>query len=116
MRAYTDYPILALGDKSGAIAPIRPCRVVAYDRNKYATVLVGGHVVEIKAGYLYKNATRVDSPDKQPIPLADLERLPESRVIWSVRGRQCDEQPCGRSHEHDHERANREQFGLADYY
>lgn len=108
MRAFTDYPITDLGDRPGAPAPIRACRIVSYDGNKYAQVLVGGYVVEIKAGYLYRTAARVNSPHKEAIPLADLNRLPRERVIWAVHGRQCAEQPCGRRHEHDHQRANRE--------
>jgi hypothetical protein len=53
MRTYTDYPITELGDTAGEEAPIRECRVVSYDNDKYCTVVVCGVVKEIKSGYIY---------------------------------------------------------------
>lgn len=52
-NAVTDYPIVELGDKPDQEAPIRQCRVVAYDKDKYATVIVEGYITSIKTGYLY---------------------------------------------------------------
>lgn len=40
ITCWTDYPILALGDASGKPAPIRQVRVLSYDQNKYAKVIV----------------------------------------------------------------------------
>lgn len=53
MIAFTDYPITELGDTPNEIAPIRKCRVLSYDGNKYCQVVVGTTTKEIKAGYLY---------------------------------------------------------------
>lgn len=58
MNAYTDYPIEWLGDEAGKLAPIRPCKVVSYDGNKYCGVMVDGSYQEIKAGYLYSKKGR----------------------------------------------------------
>lgn len=49
--AYTNYPFPELGDPG----IVRQVRVIAYDRNKYATVLVGNIVSTVKAGYLYSD-------------------------------------------------------------
>lgn len=53
MRAYTDYPILALGDISGEEAPIREVKILYYDGDKRCKVIVQGVEEEIKTGYLY---------------------------------------------------------------
>jgi hypothetical protein len=53
IRTYTDYPITELGDTEGEIAPIRECRVISYDNNKYCEVSVCGVVKSIKSGYIY---------------------------------------------------------------
>lgn len=53
LRAWTDYPMIHLGDEPGQEAPVRECTPVQYDNNKYAKVLVEGTLVEFKAGYLY---------------------------------------------------------------
>lgn len=60
MIAWTDYPILELGDEGGKIAPIRVIEVLSYDRNKYCWIRVlGTDVLEnIKAGYIYKEEGR----------------------------------------------------------
>lgn len=50
---WTDYPILRMGDKPGEFAPIRKCKVLSYDGNKYCQVKVGRYVEEIKSGYIY---------------------------------------------------------------
>lgn len=58
MIAYTDYPIVVLGDKIHKEAPIRQVKVLDYDGNKYCNVLLDGIVVVVKAGYLYKEPGR----------------------------------------------------------
>ena len=58
MKAYTDYPITELGDKSGEEAPIRQVEVIDYDLDKYCTVRIDGLVKSIKAGYLYTQEGR----------------------------------------------------------
>jgi len=60
VQAWTDYPITELGDIPGKIAPIRLCRVLAYDRNKYCVIRIGELTVSgIKRCYLYKRRGRV---------------------------------------------------------
>jgi hypothetical protein len=46
VRAWTDYPIIGLGDRPGKIAPIRLVDVLSYDRDKHYRVRVG-NVVEL---------------------------------------------------------------------
>lgn len=53
LHAYTDYPIVELGDTPGQKAPIRSCKIMAYDKDKYATVITEGFLTSIKTGYLY---------------------------------------------------------------
>lgn len=60
MRAYTDYPILSLGDVAGEEAPIREVIILYYDQDKRCKVLVGGVEEEIKTGYLYTKPVRSD--------------------------------------------------------
>jgi hypothetical protein len=58
MKAFTDYPFTALGDISGKKAPVRECKVLSYDGDKYCTVKVAGLVQEVKACYVYKKRGR----------------------------------------------------------
>lgn len=58
MIAWTDYPILELGDKSGELAPIRECQILSWDSNKYCRVRIQDLVLEIKSGYLYTKPGR----------------------------------------------------------
>ncbi len=58
MRAWTDYPIVELGDTPGCEAPVRECEVLAYDGNKYCRIKIGRHITEVKAGYLYTEPGR----------------------------------------------------------
>lgn len=60
MRAYTDYPILELGDISGEEAPIREVKVISYDQDKRCNILVEGVETEVKRGYLYTKPVRSD--------------------------------------------------------
>lgn len=74
MRVWTDYPITQLGDTPNQRAPVRECSVIAYDGDKYATVVICGVETSFKAGYLYTQAGRCG--DVPRVPLKDLERLP----------------------------------------
>lgn len=74
MKAWTDYPINELGDQAGVDAPVRECTIIAYDKDKYCRVRVGGIETEIKAGYLYQRPGRcIEAP---PVRLQDLLHLP----------------------------------------
>lgn len=61
MRAWTDYPIVELGDTPGQEAPIREVTVLGWDGNKYAEVEVEGVRTSFKAGYLYLRPGRIAS-------------------------------------------------------
>jgi len=58
MKAYTDYPIEALGDTLYEDAPIRECELVSYDQTLYCEILVQGVIEYIKSGYVYKSVGR----------------------------------------------------------
>jgi hypothetical protein len=58
MKAYTDYPIIELGDKAGKKAPVREVEIISYDGDKYVTVLVENIQTEIKTGYIYETKGR----------------------------------------------------------
>ncbi len=51
--AYTDYPLVELGDKENVEAPIRCVTLRYYDGDKYVTVEYMGQLFSFKAGYLY---------------------------------------------------------------
>lgn len=70
MKAWTDYPFVSLGDIAGEEAPVRECKVVAYDKNKYCKVIVDGKFEEVKSGYLYAQAGRLDE-----VPCVDRDKL-----------------------------------------
>ena len=70
MKAWTDYPIVELGDTPGMRAPVRECEVTEYDGDKYCRVVVGGHSVEIKSGYLYTQPGRFAE-----VPQIDVTKL-----------------------------------------
>jgi len=74
MIAYTDYPFEELGDTSGAQAPIRKCRVICWDGNKYAMIVVGDCLLRtsIKTGYLYRKPARVEYGQ-----VIDIKKVPE---------------------------------------
>jgi hypothetical protein len=74
MKAWTDYPLVELGDTPNEEAPIRECEVLAYDGDKYCDVRVDGVVVNFKAGYLYTNPGRLGAVPTVAISL--LYRLP----------------------------------------
>lgn len=74
MKAWTDYPITALGDVPSALAPVRECEVVAWDRDKYATIHICGVTEEVKAGYLYSTPGRCG--EAPSVSVAALDKLP----------------------------------------
>lgn len=63
---WTDYPIVELGDEPGVKAPVRKCKPIKYDGNKYTTVEVGGIITSFKAGYIYTSPGRHGT-----VPVAD---------------------------------------------
>ena len=81
MIAWTDYPIVELGDIPGKYAPIREIEVLSYDGNKYCEIIVGqglttlgrpsGFYTTIKAGYIYQAFGRLGE-----VPAIDVRLLP----------------------------------------
>lgn len=49
--AWTDYPFKRLGDESPA--PVRECKVIRFDGDKYVTIVVEGAEETIKRCYVY---------------------------------------------------------------
>jgi hypothetical protein len=90
MFAFTDYPIVKLGDVTGKKAPVRKVWCVGYDQNKYVYVLVPvkDHALpflmqEIKSGYLYSKKGRFGSvPNFSQKKLNNLPTL--DQLIWSI--------------------------------
>jgi hypothetical protein len=72
MKAYTDYPITALGDEPYKLAPVREVEVLSYDGDKYCRILVGGVKDTVKQGYLYQTAGRCGEA-----PCVTLDQLKE---------------------------------------
>jgi hypothetical protein len=58
MKAWTDYPFPELGDTPYMEAPIRECRVISYDWNKYCVIEIGGQELTVKIGYVYRKPGR----------------------------------------------------------
>lgn len=58
MKAWTDYPIEELGDIPGNEAPVRRCKIVSYDGDKYCRISVNGARETVKRGYLYRKMGR----------------------------------------------------------
>lgn len=73
MQAWTDYPFVEFGDTANAIAPVREVQIIAFDGDKYATVVVEGIELEIKAGYLYCKPGRHSKV--QPVSLNALRKM-----------------------------------------
>lgn len=80
MKAYTDYPIVELGDIAGKEAPIRHCVIVSYDGDKRCKIVIGSSLVEteLKSGYLYKQEGRLGD-----VPCVDVSELPRQLFIKS---------------------------------
>jgi len=88
-EAFTDYPIPTYGDEDNKVAPIRQCKILTWDRNKYCDVLVyqvdddgdlRGTVVSFKQFYLYKNEARYD--DGEQFTDEELKTLPWTKVSY----------------------------------
>lgn len=77
--AFTDYPIMALGDKPGKEAPIRAVQIERCVRSSVPRCLlrVPGvkALVEVKCGYVYTAPGRCG--EVPCVPLEDIEALPE---------------------------------------
>jgi hypothetical protein len=93
MKAWTDYPFPELGDMPGMQAPVRECRVLTYDWNKYCLIRIGEHELTVKIGYVYRKPGRcgeVRMIDKWKTKRSDGEHYwkhHKRRVrknIWSV--------------------------------
>lgn len=81
--AFTDYPITELGDIANEKAPIRKCKILTYDRDRYSDVLVfytdsdgdeRAMIANFKVGYIYKNEARYD--DGETFTYDELITLP----------------------------------------
>ncbi len=70
MKAWTDYPIVELGDTPNVEAPVRECKVHSYDGDKRCCVTVEGVTLNIKAGYLYSKPGRLGE-----VPAIDPDQL-----------------------------------------
>lgn len=58
---WTDYPFEHLGDISGQKAPIRACRIIDYDGDKYCTIILDdGSQESIKKCYVYESRRRLN--------------------------------------------------------
>jgi len=60
IKAWTDYPILRMGDHYGKLAPVRHCTIISYDRDKYCVIRVGRYHESVNRGYIYKREGRFD--------------------------------------------------------
>lgn len=61
MKAWTDYPIEELGDKPKVLAPVRPCKILSFDGDKYCMIEIEGHEVMVKRAYLYRKPGRLST-------------------------------------------------------
>jgi hypothetical protein len=69
LKCWTDYPFPELGDTPGVKAPIREARCIAYDGDKYATVMFeNGTIADVKRGYLYTMPGRCGEVPTLDIP------------------------------------------------
>lgn len=59
MIAFTDYPILQLGDKPRTQAPIRQVKIISYDGDKRCRVMIADLEFDIKCCYLYSQPGRL---------------------------------------------------------
>lgn len=87
IRAWTDYPILQLGDIGGKLAPIRLVEVISYDRDKYCVIQVSGVIESVKRCYLYKQRGRCGKARKlsdrqlKKLPITVLEDDPKLKKL-----------------------------------
>lgn len=66
--AYTNYPLIELGDEPYEEAPVREVEILDYDGNKYCNILREGLVFLVKIGYLYS-----DRELKNPVFPSEIE-------------------------------------------
>jgi len=66
MQAWTDYPMLHLGDEPEKEAPIREVEVICYDTDKYVIVKLAENdeQVSFKRFYLYTQPVRYDDAER----------------------------------------------------
>lgn len=74
MKAWTDYSFESLGDVPGQKAPVRECDLIAYDGDKYVTVIVDGKIERLDYGCVYQRPGRKGEVD--PFKYPTLARLP----------------------------------------
>lgn len=73
LYGWTDYPFVELGDVPHEPAPLRSCTMVAYDGDKYVSVIVAGIRTHMKAGYCYK--TKSDAKNHKSFSRSELARI-----------------------------------------
>lgn len=76
VKAWTDYPIIQLGDVGGQLAPIRLCDVLSYDGSLYCRIRVGDVYETVKHCYLYKKRGRVGKVPR--LSNAQFRKLPRT--------------------------------------
>ena len=69
--AWTDYPLVELGDIEGEEASVRKVEPLSYDGDKYVVVRFGGRAFSFKGGYLYAAKGRLGE-----VPVFDFSALP----------------------------------------
>ena len=69
--AWTDYPLVELGDIGGREAPVRKVEPLSYDGDKYVVVRFGKRAFSFKRGYLYAAEGRLGD-----VPAYDVRALP----------------------------------------
>ena len=79
LYGFTDYPFTDLGDVPFEIAPVRSCKVLSYDGDKYVNIEVAGTRQHIKRFYIYPRRGRCgETPSFSMRKLADLRgNLPD---------------------------------------
>lgn len=92
VNAYTDYPFAELGDTLGKKAPMRNCKVLYWDRDKYCHIEIDGiSLPSIKRGYIYRVERNLNERqvkklkskawNEPPVSKRSLASLPE--IDWS---------------------------------
>lgn len=52
---YTDYPFKELGDTPYQYAPVRSCKILRFDGDRGAVIIINDIVTSIKVGYLHES-------------------------------------------------------------
>jgi hypothetical protein len=78
VTGWTDYPFVELGDEPYKEAPVRQVTVVAYGRDKYATVtfVTNNMRLQVKTGYLYSKRGRFGQVPQINVRKLELSALP----------------------------------------